>query len=66
MYYRIHLIQGKFKKKQFYRTIFVQIKDSIAIDGVYIVIRKIPFARLIYAKRIDRETYIKGVSASVS
>ena len=64
-FYRARVIYGsKFKKKQHEKTIFVKASDEEAICQVLTVIKKIPFGRLIYAKAIDREAYLKGVSRS--
>ena len=64
-YYKAHLTTGgKTKKKQFNRTIFVQVKEKNSVGSLLDIVKKISFARLISAKRIKREEYIKGVSAS--
>lgn len=64
-YYKAHLLTGgKTKKKQFNRTIFVQVKEKNSVGALLDIVKKISFARLQSAKRITREEYIAGVSAS--
>lgn len=64
-YYKARITCGSLKKKkQIEKTIWVKASDTEAINGLLNVIRKISFARLQYAKLIDREEYIAGVSRS--
>jgi hypothetical protein len=67
-YYRARIKFGqygsKFKKKQYEKTIWVRASDEEAMCQVLTVIKKIPFGRLISAKAIDRDDYLRGVSRS--
>jgi hypothetical protein len=65
-YYRARVTCGSLKKKkQFEKTIWVRASDKDAINGLLNVIRKIPFGRLLYAREIQRDEYIAGVSGKV-
>jgi hypothetical protein len=62
-YYRARITCGSLKKKkQYEKTIWVKTSDEEAINGLFIVIRKIPFGRMINAKLIERDEFIAGVS----
>jgi hypothetical protein len=62
-YYRARITCGSLKKKkQIEKTIWVRSSDTEAINGLLNVIRKIPFGRLLYARLIERDEYIAGVS----
>jgi|WetSurSiteA1Bulk_404760.scaffolds.fasta_scaffold256136_1 hypothetical protein len=62
-YYKARITCGSLKKKkQIEKTIWVRTSDKESIGGLLTVIRKIPFGRLLYAKAIERDEYIAGVS----
>lgn len=62
-YYKA-VIEIRHKKFTRTRTIFTQSKSTEPASDVLTIVRKIPFAKLIGMKKIDRETYIKGVSGA--
>ena len=65
-YYKARITYGSLKKKKILeKIIWVKTEDHLAVNGVFAVIRKIPFGRWLYIKAIDRDTFIAGVSRSV-
>jgi hypothetical protein len=65
-YYRIFLEVGRKKKEKYNRTIHVRTGSTNPIEDVFNVVRKIRYAKMIAANKIDKETYLRAVSTSVS
>jgi len=62
-YYKARIVCGSLKKKkQYEKTLWIRTTDEKAIGGLFNVIRKQSFGRLLYARAIERDEYIAGVS----
>jgi hypothetical protein len=63
-YYRVLIEVGKKKYEKHDRIVYIRTSTNKPIDEVLLVVRKIKAAKLLIAKKIDREAYIAGVSAA--
>lgn len=64
-YYRVLLEIGRKKKEKYNRTIHVRSSSKTPIDDLFTVVRKIRYAKMLSASKIDKDAYIKAVSTSV-